>query len=146
MHWRIITVGRPGHSWVKEALGLYLKRVERYTRIEHTIVKEGPLQQVVQAIQAASEGALTVLLDERGKSLRSLDLARWVKTEEIGGRKRVCLIIGGANGHSDTLRDWADQTWTLSSFTLQHDMALIMMAEQLYRAYSILRGEPYHRE
>jgi 23S rRNA (pseudouridine1915-N3)-methyltransferase len=101
---------------------------------------------VEQAIKAASEGALTVLLDERGKSLRSLDLARWVETEEIGGRKRVCLIIGGANGHSDTLRDWADQTWTLSSFTLQHDMALIMMAEQLYRAYSILRGEPYHRE
>lgn len=146
MQWRIITVGKPGQPWVKEALGQYLKRLERHTRIEHTIIKEGPLPQVEQNIQSACAGAHNVLLDERGKTLRSLELARWVEGEEIGGRKRVCVIIGGANGHSDALRDWADETWSLSSFTLQHDMALIVMAEQIYRAYSILRGEPYHRE
>ena len=146
MHWRIITVGKPGQPWVKDALDQYLKRLERNTRVEHTIIKEGPLPQVEQSIQSACIGAFTVLLDERGKSLRSLELARWVEGQEIGGRKKVCVIIGGANGHSDALREWADETWSLSSFTLQHDMALVVMVEQIYRAYSILRGEPYHRE
>jgi len=146
MQWRIITVGKPGYPWAKEALGLYLKRLGRHTRVEHCIIKEGPLPQVENQILSACSEALCILLDERGKTLRSLELAQWVESEEVAGRKRICVVIGGADGHSAGLRRKADLLWSLSSFTLQHDLALVVMVEQLYRAYSILRGEPYHRE
>lgn len=146
MHWRIITVGKPGHPWVKEALGLYLKRLEHYTRVEHVIIKDGPLPQVEAQIQSACSEALCILLDERGKSMRSLELARWVDEQELAGRKRVCVVIGGADGHSPSLREMADHLWCLSSFTLQHDLAFVLIVEQLFRAYNILRGGPYHRE
>lgn len=86
------------------------------------------------------------MLDERGRSLRSVEMAGWIQREEVSGRRRICLVIGGADGHSAGFREKAQVCWSLSDLTLQHDIALIVLVEQLYRAYSILRGEPYHRE
>lgn len=146
MHWRIISVGKPGHEWVKGALELYSKRLQHYTRLEHVIIKEGPRDRVEQQILTACEDSLCVVLDERGRQLRSVDMARWIENEEISGRKRICLVIGGADGHSPELRAKASVAWALSNLTLQHDIALIVLMEQVYRAYTIMRGEPYHRE
>jgi 23S rRNA (pseudouridine1915-N3)-methyltransferase len=87
-----------------------------------------------------------VVLDERGKQLRSVEMARWIEKQQISARKRVSVLIGGADGHSESFRASADVCWSLSSLTLQHDIALVVLAEQLYRAHAILRGEPYHRE
>jgi 23S rRNA (pseudouridine1915-N3)-methyltransferase len=146
MQWRIITIGKPGHPWVKEAVGIYLKRLQHYARFEHVMIKDAPLPQVENQIAAACDGALCVLMDERGKQMRSLELAKWVEHEEICGRKRICIVIGGAEGHSEHFRAQAKTCWSLSTLTLQHDIALVVLVEQLYRAYSIMRGEPYHRE
>jgi 23S rRNA (pseudouridine1915-N3)-methyltransferase len=95
---------------------------------------------------AASEGCLRVVLDERGVSWRSMDLAHWMDARQREGIKRAALLIGGADGHAQLLRDAADVCWSLSRLTLQHELALTVALEQLYRAGSILRGEPYHRE
>ncbi len=146
MQWRIITVGKPGHPWVSDAAQMYWKRLNRHGRFEHVMVKEGPRPQVEAQITSLCADGLCVILDERGKQLRSVELAKWIENEEIGSRKRVCLVIGGADGHSEAFRNAAPVRWSLSTFTMQHDIALIVLAEQLYRAYSILRGEPYHRE
>jgi 23S rRNA (pseudouridine1915-N3)-methyltransferase len=146
MHWKIITVGKPGHKWVQQALDLYLTRLRHYTRLEHVIIKEAPLAQVEAQIMKICQGGLTILLDERGAGMRSVELARWIENEEVMGRKQVCLVIGGASGHSPALRESVSHLWCLSSFTLQHDLALLVVLEQVYRAYSINRGEPYHRE
>lgn len=146
MHWRIISVGKPGHGWVKEALELYCKRLQHYAKLEHVMIKEGPRDRVEQQIKAACDDALCVILDERGKQLRSVEMARWIGNEEVSGRKRVCLVIGGAEGHSPEFRSRAAVAWSLSNLTLQHDIALIVLLEQIYRAYTIQRGEPYHRE
>jgi 23S rRNA (pseudouridine1915-N3)-methyltransferase len=101
MQWRIITVGKPGHPWVKDALGMYWKRLQHYARFEHVVIKEAPAPTGGEPdYNRLCEGALCVLLDERGKQLRSLELAKWIENEEISGRKRVCLVIGGADGHS----------------------------------------------
>jgi 23S rRNA (pseudouridine1915-N3)-methyltransferase len=110
------------------------------------VVKEGPREQVEAQLLQASAGGLRLILDERGKALRSLELADWIRRRDLEGVKRASLLIGGADGHSEALRAQADACWTLSAFTLQHEVALVVLAEQLYRAYSILRGEPYHRE
>lgn len=146
MQWRIIVVGKPSQTWVKQALDGYLKRLQHYARVELVAIKEGPIRQVESLIESACEEGLRVLLDERGKQLRSVELADWVDKQEISSCKRICLVIGGANGHSEQLRASSRVTWSLSTLTLQHDIALIVLVEQLYRAYSILRGEPYHRE
>jgi 23S rRNA (pseudouridine1915-N3)-methyltransferase len=146
MLWRIITVGKPSLSWAREGFADYLGRLQRMTKVEHVVVKEGPRAQVEQRLLLHSEKSLRILLDERGQALRSLALAGWVQQQELHGVKQVSLIIGGADGHSPAFRAQAQALWTLSSFTLQHEVALVVLAEQLYRAYSILRGEPYHRE
>lgn len=146
MHWRLITVGKPGHPWVNEGLQMYLKRLNRHTKFEHVVVKEAPRPQVEAQITALCADSLCVVLDERGKQMRSLELARWIENEEISSRKRISLVIGGADGHSEAFRAAAQARWALSTLTLQHDIALLVLGEQLYRAYSILRGEPYHRE
>ena len=146
MQWRIITVGKPGHPWVKEAVEIYWKRLQHYSHFEHVMIKEAPLDRMEKQIEAACSGDLCILLDERGKQLRSLEMARWIENEEISGRKRICLVIGGADGHSQQFRHKVKTSWSLSNLTIQHDIAWVMLMEQIYRAYSIIRGEPYHRE
>jgi 23S rRNA (pseudouridine1915-N3)-methyltransferase len=124
----------------------YLSRLQRVTKFEHRVIKEGPQEAVEQAMMSASQGGMRIVLDERGKMRRSLELAQWVEDKQIRGVKRVSLMIGGANGHSERMRAAADECWSLSTFTLQHEIALVVLAEQIYRAHSILRKEPYHRE
>jgi len=146
MQWRIITVGKPALTWARAGLEDYLGRLKRAARVEHLIVKEGPRDQVENQLLLASEDSLRIVLDEKGKARRSLELAHWIQEHDVRGTKRASLIIGGADGHSEKVRKAADECWTLSSFTLQHEIALVVLLEQLYRAYSIIRREPYHRE
>lgn len=146
MHWKIITVGKPALPWTRAALDDYLRRLKRAVRVEHVIVKEGPRDQVESHLLQASADSLRIVLDERGKAYRSIELAQWIQDHDLRGTKRASLIIGGAEGHSQAFRKTADECWTLSSLTLQHEIALVVLVEQLYRAYSILRKEPYHRE
>lgn len=146
MHWRIITVGKPALSWARLGFEDYMHRLKRGARVEHVVVKEGPRDQVEAQLLQASADSLRIVLDERGKAWRSLELAKWIEQKDLQGTKRASLIIGGADGHSESFRKQADECWTLSSFTLQHEIALVVLAEQIYRAYAILRKEPYHRE
>ena len=120
--------------------------MKRVVRIEHIIVKEGSRDQVEIQLLNASKNSLRIILDERGKARRSTELASWIEGHNNCGTKCVSLIIGGAEGHSEKIRNEAHECWALSSFTLQHEIALVVLAEQVYRAHSILRKEPYHRE
>lgn len=88
-----------------------------------------------------------VVLDESGRLLSSMEFARKVKKwEEDPGVRRVAFLIGGADGHSEDLLAQADFRWSLGKGTLQHELALVVVLEQLYRAWSINTGHPYHRE
>ena len=124
---------------------MYWKRLQHYGRFEHIVIKEAAREKVEQQIETACASDLIILLDERGRSLSSVDMARWIEKEEVSGRKRICLVIGGADGHSQQFRAKAKVSWSLSALTMQHDIALIVLMEQIYRAYSIIHGEPYHR-
>jgi 23S rRNA (pseudouridine1915-N3)-methyltransferase len=146
MHWRVITVGKPALPWARQGAEDYLKRLQRTGKPEWVVIKEGPPEIVTAKMLAAAEGCLKVVLDERGHAWRSLELAHWMDARQQEGVKRAALLIGGADGHSPALRAAADVCWSLSELTLQHELALIVVLEQLYRAASILRGEPYHRE
>jgi 23S rRNA (pseudouridine1915-N3)-methyltransferase len=144
MVWNIITVGKPAIPWAKAGAEDYLARLARHQRVEWTVIKEGPL--VTRKMLEASEDSLRVILDEHGVTRTSKQLANWIEQQELASCKRVSLLIGGADGHSTELKAQILERWALSSFTLQHEVALVILLEQVYRAYSILRGEPYHRE
>ncbi len=124
----------------------YVGRLARVAPVRCSFIKEGPSDVVTDRLLSATDGSLRVLMDERGRQMRSVELARWIDNRQLEGCKEVSLLIGGANGHSPALRSLVRETWSLSQFTLQHELALVVLLEQIYRAHSILRGEPYHRE
>jgi 23S rRNA (pseudouridine1915-N3)-methyltransferase len=87
-----------------------------------------------------------VVLDERGEHLRSEALAAKVAGWEMHGPRDFALLVGGADGHAAELLQAAGWKWSLSQLTLQHELALVVALEQLYRAYTIKAGMPYHRD
>ena len=145
MKWRIVTVGKPTLPWAKAAANDYLSRIQQTAAVDFLPVREGTPAQVTSRMLAASEGAWRVALDERGQLMGSAALARWIERQEMGARKAVAVLLGGADGHPAELRGAADEVWSLSPMTLQHELALVVILEQIYRAFSIIRGSPYHR-
>ena len=93
-----------------------------------------------------SKGMKRIVLDERGEQVTSRGLAQKITDWEMGGTRDVAFLIGGADGHSEGLRAVADWRWSLSGLTLQHEMALVLTLEQIYRAWTLKTGHPYHRD
>lgn len=85
------------------------------------------------------------MLDEKGKNFSSIELSRKIESWLPMGQD-IVLVIGGADGIDPAIKQQADEKWSLSSFTLPHTLVRVVVAEQLYRAWSILKGHPYHRE
>lgn len=146
MNWRVVAVGKPALSWAHNGVLDYLNRINKTGKIEMIYLRNESRERTEKAMLAAADKCLCIALDERGKQMRSTGLAGWIKDRELSGNKRVCILIGGSDGLSDKLRSLVHENWSLSSFTLQHELALVVLLEQIYRAYSILRGDPYHRE
>jgi 23S rRNA (pseudouridine1915-N3)-methyltransferase len=145
MNWKIHAVGKPALPWAREGIDDYLGRCTRCAKVEVEYLKEAPRPQLEERFLKSSEGSRRIVLDERGKRLTTQDWHAAVDRWELAGTKRVTLLIGGADGHSQALRDTADEIWSLSALTLQHELALVVLLEQLYRVYTIKRSEPYHR-
>ena len=98
MHWRVITVGKPTLPWAKQGAEDYLKRLQRTSRIEWVVIKEGAPEVVAAKMMAAAEGCLKVVLDERGETGRSLDRAKWMEQRQQEGIKRAAHVIRGPDG------------------------------------------------
>ena len=156
MHIRLLAVGDRQPSWVDDAFGIYTARYPREWKFrldEIPTVRRNKNDKSRQAMEAEGELILAklasteqaVLLDERGKQLTSKSLASKLADWQSDGRD-LCLIIGGPDGVSDAVRQRADMLWSLSELTLPHGMARALLAEQLYRAWSLQTGHPYHRE
>lgn len=136
-----------------EACSEYSKRLVRTDRIDVIEVRESPNEGAASARpieSAALERALEkvdvrVVLDERGESLDSTAFARRLERWALDGRSHIGFAIGGAWGHTDELRRRADWVWSLGRLTLPHELVRVVLLEQLYRAGTILRGEPYHK-
>ncbi|MGC6426196.1 MAG: 23S rRNA (pseudouridine(1915)-N(3))-methyltransferase RlmH [Akkermansiaceae bacterium] len=146
MTWRILAAGKPALVYARKGIEEYLKRLSRGAKVELVYLKAGSSEAVSADLLARSEGTFRIALDERGKDWTTEDFVKRVNTWEMDpGIKTISLLIGASDGHSAELRDKADAVWALSPLTLQHELALVVLLEQLYRAYTIKRGEPYHR-
>jgi 23S rRNA (pseudouridine1915-N3)-methyltransferase len=146
MRWHIFAIGKPKLAYAKAGIEEYATRLGGYTQVEFTSLKAGSREQESAALLERSEGHLRIVLDERGEQVTSKALAEKISGWEQSRVKSVALLIGGAEGHTDGLRAAADWSWSLSRLTLQHELALVVVLEQIYRAYSIKAGAPYHRE
>lgn len=146
MRTRILVAGKPALAYAKTGVAEYLKRLTRYGNHELIHLKAGDSESVSQALLERSEGSYRIALDERGKAL---DTAAWAKCFEKlefrGDIKAVSFLIGASDGHTQALRDQADEVWCLSKLTLQHELALVVLLEQIYRVATLRKGEPYHR-
>lgn len=146
MNWRICTIGKPALPYARAGIEEYLSRLQRYTAVTLTHGKERGAEQNSAQLLLASEGTHRIGLDERGRDLSTSALVDVINAWEMEGSvKTVSLLIGGADGHTGELRAHCAGLWRLSSLTLQHELALVVLLEALYRAYTIKRGEPYHR-
>lgn len=152
----ILSVGHRMPTWIQEGYQEYVRRMPPEIRVELTELKpeeRGAGRGVERAkelegervVAAVPPGGTLLALDERGKAIStqglSVLLAGWMRE----GSHPV-FAIGGADGHSDAVRERADKLVSLSALTLPHGMVRVLLAEQLYRAWSILARHPYHRE
>jgi 23S rRNA (pseudouridine1915-N3)-methyltransferase len=155
VHIRLLAVGDRQPSWVDEAFGKYTERFPREWKFRlDTIatVRRNKNDKSRQAMEAEGHLILgklaateqVVLLDERGQQLTSKSLAAKLTDWQTDGRD-LCFVIGGPDGVSDAIRQRADMLWSLSKLTLPHGMARALLSEQLYRAWSLQTGHPYHR-
>ena len=145
MHWKLIVVGKPALEYAERGMAEYLGRLKRYVKVEVIYLKDGPATVLAERYAKAAEGCLQVVLDERGVLPTTAEFRAQVDKWEMDGTKRVALMIGPADGHSVALRGSADYLLALSRFTLQHELALVVALEQIYRIYTLKKGEPYHR-
>jgi 23S rRNA (pseudouridine1915-N3)-methyltransferase len=124
----------------------YLERLQGYAEAEAQVFKSSEaLFTWLERLKARTAPAL-VILDERGKQLSSDALAEWVRRQQNEGRQRVVFAIGPADGWTGEERSRATMLLSLGAMTLPHELARVVMSEQLYRAFTILAGHPYHRD
>lgn len=146
MKWQLFAIGKPALPFAREGIAEYEKRLRRYTPVELACApKDLGRQGNAGYLMKSSEGALRLVLDERGEDWTTEAFARRVADWQLGGVKRVAVLVGGADGHAEGTREAADHLLRLGAFTLQHELALLVFLEQLYRVHTLLRGEPYHR-
>ena len=154
---KLVTVGKTDVKWVKEGLDLYVARLRHYVPFslieipqlknvsaftqEQIKEKEGEL-----ILKQVTPGDSVILLDEHGKEYRSVEWAEWIRQRLARGGKGLVFVIGGAYGFSQAVYDRAEGKVSLSRMTFSHQMVRTIFAEQLYRAFTIIKGEPYHHE
>ena len=155
MHIRLIAVGDRQPSWVDDAFGTYAERLPREWKFRLDTVatvrrpKNSDASAAVEAEGRKVLGLLKgaeqiVVLDERGTELSSVGLSQSLATWQSAGND-LSFVIGGPDGVSTALTARADFRWSLSKLTLPHGLARVLFAEQLYRAWTVSSGHPYHR-
>lgn len=107
---------------------------------------EQRMREEAQKLEGAIAESVLVLLDERGKNLTSRDFADYISRQRDGGTRGLVVAIGGADGHDPSLRARADLVLSFGSLTWPHQLVRVLLAEQLYRASTILSNHPYHRD
>jgi len=152
---KIIVIGKTDKAFLKEGMSIYEKRLKHYIQVEFiTIPDIKNARNLPMDQQREKEGQLilgkitkddkVILLDERGKVFDSFEFSRFIENNMINSTKSLCFIVGGPYGFSDEVYSIASSKLSLSKMTFSHQMIRLIFYEQLYRAFTILKGEPYH--
>jgi len=151
---RLVWVGKTQISFVKSGINLYLKKISNYIKVNYEEIKPsqyGSLevgqcrrQETMKMIKFLNSNEINVFLDVKGKKETSISLAHWLEKEIMIGNTRINFFIGGAYGFEKSLLPSGIYYLSLSDMTFTHQMVRLILLEQIYRAFTIIRGEPYH--
>ncbi len=153
MRLRVVWTGKTREAHLRALIEEYLKRLSHFAKCEVSEFREtagaqrsGGIDKDSQRIlDGLRDGAINVLLDPKGDEWTSAQLAKQIEKWQNNGTKELTFIVGGPNGVSVELAARASKRWSLSRLTLTHEMARVVLLEQLYRAYTIIHGLPYQK-
>lgn len=155
MKLKLVIVGRDRSDPIVSAADEFVARIKRHLPIEVIQVKEEPLksnaaiervkQLEAERIEQRTKGDYVIALDQRGKALDSVAISKRLSEWMSSGPSAIAFAIGGPAGLDPEFTRRANERWSLSSLTLPHKIARLLLSEQLYRALTIIRGEPYHK-
>jgi 23S rRNA (pseudouridine1915-N3)-methyltransferase len=149
----VVFTGKTSERYLEEGIAFYEKRIHRYLPFEIRVlpqvkgVRDKDLlkrREGEMILRALGEGDFCILLDEKGKAMASVEFAGFLQRKMNEGLRNVVFIIGGAYGVSREVFDRAGMVLRLSEMTFSHQVVRILLMEQLYRAFTIIHGEPYH--
>lgn len=153
----ILSVGKISASWIKQGIDQYESRILKYIKFTQWVIPDiKSSKSLSKEIIKEEEGKLllnnitssdfVVIMDEKGIELTSRSFSEWIQKQMNSGRKRLVFVIGGPYGFSNEIYKRADYKIALSKFTFTHEMAKLILTEQIYRGMTILKGEPYHHD
>ncbi|MEJ5052968.1 23S rRNA (pseudouridine(1915)-N(3))-methyltransferase RlmH [Sphingobacterium sp. MYb382] len=153
----LLCIGKTDEGFVQTGITNYMKRLKHYINFEMLVLPDiKNVKNLSQDQQKTKEGELilkqistldfVILLDERGKEFRSLDFSKFIEQKLVSSVNHLVFVIGGPYGFSPEVYARASQQISLSKMTFSHQMIRMFFVEQLYRAFTIMRNEPYHHE
>jgi 23S rRNA (pseudouridine1915-N3)-methyltransferase len=153
----LVLIGKSDQKYLQEGIDIYLKRLKHYCQFEMKVIPDlKSTKSLSEEQQKEKEGELilnlikdsdfVMLLDERGESLSSVDYAQFIEKRQVAGTRKLSFVIGGPYGFSKEVYAKANAKLSLSAMTFSHQMVRLIFVEQLYRAYTIINGEPYHHQ
>ncbi|HEX8183903.1 MAG TPA: 23S rRNA (pseudouridine(1915)-N(3))-methyltransferase RlmH [Blastocatellia bacterium] len=155
MKLRFVWVGKTKRAPVKELIAEYLDRVGRHAQVEVTELRDrddvgGDARKIIDKegediLSRTAADSFVVALDERGREMDSIKMAEFIEKHRLTGTKQITFVIGGHNGLSDAVRKRAGLVLALSRMTLTHELARVLLVEQVYRAFTIIHDLPYQK-
>jgi 23S rRNA (pseudouridine1915-N3)-methyltransferase len=155
MKLRFVWIGKTRRAPIKQLVEEYVERVRRYAPVEVTELRDrndvgGDARQIIERegediLSRLSDDAFVVVMDERGRGMDSFKLAEFIDKHRVSGTKQMTFVIGGHNGLSDAVRKRASLVLALSQLTLTHELARVLLTEQVYRAFTIIHDLPYQK-
>ena len=137
---RLVFLGKTRRAECRAMLDDYVARIKRYAEVELAEVREDSA--ALRKLEFSS-GSVVLLLDAGGRQHTSAEFARWLGRERDRGVREIAFLCGGAEGFPEALRKQATTKLSLSTLTMPHELARVVLAEQIYRAFAILAGHPY---
>lgn len=157
MNIKLIVVGKNEQKYLKEALDIYIKRLTHYINFELVVlpdvknaknmsVSELKDKEAELILKHSAKADKVVLLDEKGKEYSSVEFSKYIEKQMNASLKTLAFVVGGAFGFSEKVYSQANEKLSISKMTFSHQMIRLLFVEQLYRAFTIIKGEPYHNE
>ncbi|UKN01231.1 23S rRNA (pseudouridine(1915)-N(3))-methyltransferase RlmH [Paracrocinitomix mangrovi] len=154
---KIIAVGKTHKSFLVDGEKEYEGRLKHYIKLEQVVIpdiknaknkteEQLKIEEGQMILQHVEKGGILVLLDEKGKQYSSVEFSKWLQNKMNQGVRHITFVVGGPYGFSDEVYEAAQEKLSLSKMTFSHQMIRMLFLEQLYRGFSILKGEPYHHE
>ncbi len=152
-----LVIGKTDERYLEEGIQKYIKRLEHYVSFEMKVIPDiKNRKNLSEEQQKKLEGELIlsnvnvsdelVLLDENGKTFSSVSFSQWIDRQQNIGNKRIIFVVGGPYGFSKEVYEKSKAKISLSEMTFSHQMIRLIFVEQLYRAFTIIKGEPYHHK